>query len=144
MSSEDKEIFELAQQGKKWIALQLGERDVFSEHAMLEEEKQITEHLLGNIENILLNGTQLILSQVFKSIGFDSINDGILKHLAVSRICQPSSKAGTVDYLKSYFDKEVELHKIYHYLDKLHKTQQENVQKISVEHTKRILGSKIG
>jgi transposase len=144
VSSEDKEIFELEQQGKKWIALQLGERDIFSEHAMLEEEKQVTEHLLGNIENILLNGTQLILNQVFKSIGFDSINDDILKHLVVSRICQPSSKAGTVDYLKSYFDEDVELHKIYRYLDKLHKTQQENVQKISVEHTKRILGSKIG
>lgn len=65
--------------------------------------------MLGNIENILLNGTQLILNQVFKLTGFDSIEDGILKHLVIARLCQPSSKAGTVDYLKSYFDEDVEL-----------------------------------
>ena len=73
---------------------------------------RLTDYLLGNIENILLNGTQLVLNQVFKLVGFDAINDDILKHLVTSRLCQPSSKAGTVDYLKSYFDEDVELHKI--------------------------------
>lgn len=43
------------------------------------EEKQVTEYLLSNVENILLNGTQLILNEVFKTIGFDAINDDILK-----------------------------------------------------------------
>jgi transposase len=46
--------------------------------------------------------------------------------------------------LKRYFDEDVELHTIYRYMDKLHSTQQEQVQKISIEHTRRILGSKIG
>ena len=105
---------------------------------------QVTTHLLSNIENILLNGTQLILNQVFKKIGFDSINDDILKHLVTARLSQPSSKAGTVDYLKSHFDEDVELHKIYRYLDKLHSSQQETVQQISVEHTRKILGGRIG
>jgi len=100
--------------------------------------------LLNNIENILLNGTQLILNQTFKLTGFDAIDDDILKHLVTARLCQPSSKAGTVDYLKSYFDEDVELHKIYRYLDRLHNTQQEKIQQISVEHTRRILGGKIG
>jgi len=46
--------------------------------------------------------------------------------------------------LKSHFDEDVELHKIYRYLDKLQSSQKDTVQKISVEHTKKILGGKIG
>lgn len=34
--------------------------------------------------------------------------------------------------------------KIYRYMDKLYNTQQESIQKISVEHTRKILGGKIG
>ena len=144
VSSDEKTISELYTQGKKWIAVQKGERDIFVVSEAQREEKQVTDYLLNNIENILLNGTQLILNQVFKLTGFDAIDDDILKHLVTARLCQPSSKAGTVDYLKSYFDEDVELHKIYRYLDRLHNTQQEKIQQISVEHTRRILGGKIG
>ena len=49
------------------------------------EEKRVTEYLLNNVENILLNGTQLILNEVFRLVGFDSIDDDILKHLVKSR-----------------------------------------------------------
>ena len=143
-SSDVQEIELLFQQGKKWIALQQGNRDMFAVQEQQREEKQVTEYLLDNIENILLNGTQLILNQVFKLVGFDAIDDDILKHLVTARLCQPSSKAGTVDYLKSYFDEDVELHKIYRYLDHLHNTLQEKIQQISVSHTKKILGGKIG
>lgn len=34
---------------------------MFKQKAREEEEKQVTEHLLSNIENVLINGTQLIL-----------------------------------------------------------------------------------
>lgn len=53
----------------------------------------------------------MILNPVFSNIGFDKINDDILKHLVISRICQPQSKVATVDYLKSYFDEDKELYK---------------------------------
>lgn len=144
VSSDKKEIDTLYHKGKKWISIQCGERDMFAIAQQEEEEKQFTEHLLNAIENILLNGAQLILNEVFKLVGFDLIEDDILKHLVVARLCQPSSKAGTVDYLKSYFDEDVELHKIYRYLDRLHNTQQQLIEQISVEHTRRILGGKIG
>ncbi|GHU98350.1 hypothetical protein FACS1894159_00700 [Bacteroidia bacterium] len=143
-SSDASEIETLYQQGKKWLSAYLGERDVFTEHTREQEEQQVTEALLSTIENILLNGTQLILNQVFQRVGFDQIEDDILKHLVVSRICQPRSKVATVDYLKSHFDEDVALHKIYRYLDKLHDTQKDTVQQISVDHTRRILGGKIG
>jgi len=144
VSSDEKTISGLCQAGKKWICERKGDLDMFALHEQQCEEKHAADCLLGNIENILLNGTQLILNPVFKLVGFDAIDDDILKHLVIARLCQPSSKAGTVDYLKSYFDEDVELHKIYRYLDRLRNTQQDKVQQISVEHTRRMLGGRIG
>ena len=47
-------------------------------------------------------------------------------------------------YLKSYYDEDVDLNHIYRYMDKLYNTQKELVQQISVEHTRKILGGKVG
>lgn len=144
VSSDENEIQHLIQEGKRWINNKLGQGDLFLEHNRKSEELDIVENLLNKIENILLNGTQMILDPVFVNIGFDKIDDDILKHLVISRICQPRSKVATVDYLKSYFDEDIELYKIYRYLDKLNDTQKDLIQSISVEHTRKILGGKIG
>ena len=137
-------VDELYRQGKRWISQHLGEQDIFEQATREAEEKQVVDYLLSNVENILINGTQLILDKVFKSIGFDELNDDILKYLVTSRLSQPLSKSATVDYLKSYFNEDVQLHKIYRYLDKLYNTQQDKVQQISIKHTQKILGGKIG
>jgi len=142
-SSDSEELESFCIQGKKWIDMRLGRLDMFAESERQREERQVAEHFLDNVENILLNGPQLILNEVFRLSGFDAINDEILKQLAVARLCQPSSKTGTVDYLKSHFDEDVLLYKIYRYLDKLNGTQKEAVQQISVGHTRRILGGRI-
>lgn len=144
ISKNKEEINQLVQQGEEWISTYYGTRDIFKEQERIEEENKLINYFISNVENVLLNGTQILLDHVFQLIGFDQIGDDILKHLVTARISQPSSKAATVEYLKSYFDEDVELHNIYRYLDKLHKTQQELVQQISVEHTRKILGGKIG
>lgn len=131
-------------QGKQWISARIGEQDIFKTHNQSVEELQVTEYLLSNIENILLNGVQLLLNKVFNLTGFDAIQDDIFRQLVIARLSQPMSKAATVEYLKSHFDEDVQLHRIYRYLDKLYNTQQEKIQQISVEHTRRILGGKIG
>jgi transposase len=143
-SNDISEIESFCQQGKKWIAHCLGDQDVFEVHNRAIEEKQVTEYLLSNIENILLNGIQLILNKVFKLTGFDAIEGDIFRQLVIARLSQPMSKSATVEYLKSHFDEDAQLHQIYRYLDKLHNTQQEKIQQISVEHTIKILGGKIG
>jgi len=63
-SSNTSEVENYYHQGKKWIATQLDGRDMFVQHEQQREEKQVTEYLLNNIKNVLLNGTQLILNQV--------------------------------------------------------------------------------
>jgi transposase len=143
-SADASTIESLYLHGKKWISGYLGEQDIFEAHDKALEERQVTEYLLSNVENILLNGVQLILNNVFKLTGFDLIEDDIFRQLVIARLSQPMSKAATVEYLKSHFDEDAQLHRIYRYLDKLYNTQQEKIQQISVEHTRRILGGKIG
>jgi transposase len=144
VSKDDSEIESLCLQGKKWIDTHIGIQDVFEQAEMEHEKKQVIEYLLSNVENILLNGTQLILDHVFRLIGFDAIEDEILKHLVIARLSQPMSKSATVEYLKSHFDEDAQLHRIYRYLDKLYNTQQDRIQEISVAHTRKILGGRIG
>lgn len=143
-SADPLTIESLFVQGRQWINNHLGEQDIFEVYDKEVEERQVAEYLLSNIENILLNGVQIILKEVFKLTGFDAIEDTIFRQLVIARLSQPMSKASTVEYLKSHFDEDAQLHRIYRYLDKLYNTQQEKIQQISVEHTRRILGGKIG
>jgi transposase len=143
-SNKLSEVESFYQQGKKWISNFLGDQDIFEVYDKALEEEQVTEYLLSNIENILLNGVQLILDKVFTLTGFEAIEDDIFRQLVIARLGQPMSKSATVEYLKSHFDQDAQLHHVYRYLDKLYNTQQERIQQISVEHTQRILGGKIG
>jgi hypothetical protein len=143
-SSDTSKVDDLYLQGKIWMNDHLGEQDIFEQASKEADERQVTDFLLSKVENILINGTQLILNRVFKSVGFDKLNNDILKHLVIARLSQPLSKSATVDYLKSHFDEDVLLHKIYRYLDKLYNTKQDKIQQISIEHTTKILGGKIG
>ncbi len=110
----------------------------------LGREREETARVVDNMDAVLLNGTQLLLNQVYDRIGFNQIPDEILRHLVIARVSQPRSKLATVSYLKSYYDEDIDLNRIYRYMDKLYNTQKELVQQISVEHTRKILGGKIG
>lgn len=144
IASSDEEIEKLCVQGKAWIDSYLGVQELdFDGPKCKDEELRAAETMLGNVESILLNGAKLILDKVYDSIGFNRVSDEILRHLVVSRLCQPMSKMATVDYLKSHFDEDVDLSKIYRYLDKLYNTQKDAVQRVSVEHTFSVLGGRV-
>lgn len=144
ISSDENEIEQLFRKGQDYIHNISGQKEIFINYNEQLIEEYHTNSVISNIENILLNGTQIILNQIYQRIGFDKIDNEILKHLVVARLSQPMSKAATVDYLKSHYEEDLSLSKIYRYLDKLHNTQQDKIQKISIEHTQRILGGKIG
>ena len=69
-SSDATEVDNLYQQGKQWLATHCGNREMFREADRQREEKQVTEYLLNNVENILLNGTQLILNEMFCFVAY--------------------------------------------------------------------------
>lgn len=144
IAKDEAEIDQFYKEGKLWADRQVKGRDIFQQHSQETEERVVADFLLSNIENILQNGTQLILNRVYDSIGYHAIDDYILRQLVISRLNQPMSKSATIEYLKSHFDEDLHLDKIYRYMDKLYNTQQDTIQKISVEHTRKILGGKIG
>ena len=114
------------------------------ERRACEQEIEITERVVSNIDNILLNGTELILNRVFDRIGFNRIEDVVFRKLVLSRLSFPASKAATVEYLKNYYDEDLDLSKIYRYLDRLNDRHRDLVQEISVRHTMQVLGGHIG
>ena len=79
-------IDELYQQGVLWISQRTGLPDIFEQHEKEKSDRDNADYFLDNIENILLNGTALILNQVFRLTGFDEIQDQSFRQLVVSRI----------------------------------------------------------
>lgn len=144
VSCDEAEINRLCVEGRKWIQSHLGIRELdFEGPERKDRELEAAEAVLSSVDSILLNGAKLILDKVYDSIGFNRVDDEVLRHLVVARLCQPMSKMATVEYLKSHFDEDLNLNKIYRYLDKLYNTQKESVQRISVEHTFRVLGGRV-
>ena len=144
-SSDEKILNELEYRASKWIAQYGGQTVIdFSDSGYNEDLRLTTEGVLDAIDKVLLNGPHLILSRIYDSIGFDRIEDSMLRELAIARVCEPMSKLATIGYLKRRFDKEVALHDVYRYMDKLYRTQQDLIQQISVDHTRKILGGRIG
>lgn len=125
----------------KWLRMHDGQQEIDFDNVMGREEEEIM-RVVDNIDSVLINGTQILLNRIYDSIGFNAIPDEILRHLVIARICQPASKLAA--YLKSYFDEDIDLNRIYRYMDTLYNTQMETVQMISVEHTRRITGGRIG
>lgn len=133
-------LYGLAQ---KWLMTYGGQQSIDFDDLRGREFEE-TKRVIDNMDAAIINGTQLLLTQIYDSIGFNRIQDDVLRHLVIARISQPMSKLATVEYLKSYYDEDVDLNHIYRYMDRLYKTQQELVQNISVEHTRKILGGRIG
>jgi hypothetical protein len=70
ISSNNEEIEKLYQEAKVWIGTYGGKMDMFKEYEKRLEEKQTVEYLLSNVENVLLNGVQLIVNRVSDQVGF--------------------------------------------------------------------------
>ena len=139
----EEDIARLCSEARHWLNTNGGQQSIDFEDLKGQEFEE-TRRVIGNMDAAMINGTQLLLTQIYDTIGFNRIQDEVLRHLVIARISQPMSKSATVEYLKSYYDEDVDLNHIYRYMDRLYKTQQELVQHISVEHTRKILGGKIG
>lgn len=133
----------LCDNAHKWINTYAGQQELDFDDSKGREREE-TERVISNMDAVLINGTQLLLDRIYDTIGFNQIPDGILRHLVIARVSQPASKLATTEYLKSHYDEDIDLNHIYRYMDKLYNTQQELVQQISVEHTRQVLGGKIG
>ena len=148
-SSNPAEIAFFTEQGERYIEEE--NRKMYPEldfegarEQSAEAELKATEEFLSRIENVIHDAPKRILDRVFDAVGFHAVGDDIFRSLVIARLSFPSSKRATVEYLKSYFDEDYDLHKIYRYLDSLNDTKREEIQAISVRHTMEVYGGKIG
>ena len=94
----------------------------------------------NSIQKVLLLGPQLILSKIYDEVGFNRIPEDLLKQLIISRIIHPGSKLQTARYLQAYRGEYIDVHQIYRYMDKIHTMYKKDIERISYEHTKAIIG----
>ena len=108
------EVENLVYEAKEWIYRENSRRhpqlDLFSdEREACDREREVVRRFLSNVSNILLNGCDLILDRTFDRIGFNRIDDDVIRKLVKARLAYPTSKAATVEYLKNHFDEDVDL-----------------------------------
>jgi transposase len=106
-------------------------------------EQKVIDLFFSGIKELSLAGPELLLGKIFDLIGFNKVKDELFRHLVICRLCFPSSKLKTTDYLFKYKGERIDVERIYRYLDKLHSKQKELVQLISYQHTLKLLQNKI-
>lgn len=105
------------------------------------QELEFIDTFINHIESIRLKGPELILGKLYHDIGFDGVQEELLKHLVITRLVYPVSKLKTTDYLYKCQGEHISVDSIYRYLDKLQKTQIETLKEISYQHTLKIIGN---
>ncbi|NDV79856.1 IS1634 family transposase [Dysgonomonas sp. 511] len=133
-SSDPQVLIRLKEEARSWIQTQFGMQEPDFTLGCLQAES-----VLSNIDGLQLAGIELVLGRLFDTIGFNQIPDLLFRQLILSRLCYPVSKLKTTDYLRRYYHLFIDVHQIYRYLDKLHKTQKQQVQQISYAHTLKVL-----
>lgn len=106
-------------------------------------KRKIYTEVLSSISGHKLVGIEYVLGKIFNEIGFNQIEDSLFRDLVLYRLVYPKSKLKTTEYLYRYEQKTRTEDEIYRYMDKLHSTQKERVQKISYDHTLKILQGEI-
>jgi len=103
-----------------------------------DKEKDLVNSFFNSIDEFTLLGPELLLGKIFDQVGFNKIKDELFRHLVIARIIYPVSKLKTVDYLYKYKAISIDVDKVYRYLDKLHKQDMTQIQKISYNYIKEI------
>lgn len=138
-SSTDSNVVEqLVMEGKAWILKGTNASEIdFTNY------RQQTEQVLSGIKQLTLSGGELLLGKLFDEIGFNKIDDFLFRQLVICRLLYPVSKLKTTDWISKYQYLNIDVERVYRYLDKLYDQQKELVQQISYEHTLQILGGTI-
>lgn len=137
-SSDIVVIEDLVKQGHQFISSFGGQQTLdFS------DQRSLMTSVLQSIHSHTEVGTELLLGKIFNDIGFGVLGDPLFRQLVLSRLTYPVSKLKTSSYLEKYHDLDYPVQQIYRYMDKLHATHKELVQRISYEHTRKILAAEI-
>lgn len=142
VSSDAREIAFLWRTAHHMIPALVGQ----SSFDFISETDRAIIHALSNdtTAKVRVNGPEKILGVIFNNIGFDKIDDALFKHLVLARTVCPVSKLATTDYLHRYAGLNIDVSKVYRFMDKLKREYKEKAERIAYLHSKKILRNKIG
>lgn len=137
-SMDSFEIERLVSEGKRYAQKMMGLQEIdFTDH------RRMFSDVLSSITSHKLVGIQYVLGRIFDDIGFNQITEELFKDLVLYRLVYPKSKLKTTEYLYRYEQKSYSEDSIYRFMDKLHSRYKEDVQKISFNHTLKVLDGSI-
>lgn len=143
-SKVEEELKELERQATDYIARYGGQGVLDFEGVAPVSHQEEADMFFNRIVDVRHDAPRVILSRIYDGVGFGATGDEVLRSLTIARVCEPKSKVATVEYLKRCFREDYRLHQIYRYMDTLYDTRREQIQQISVEHTRQLLGGRIG
>ena len=143
-SKIEEELQEMERQATDYIARYGGQGVLDFDGASPVSPQEEADMFFNRIVDVRHDAPRAILSRIYDGVGFGAIGDEELRSLTIARVCEPKSKVATVEYLKRCFREDYSLHQIYRYMDTLYNTRREQIQQISVEHTRKLLGGRIG
>ena len=143
-SKVEEELKDLERQATDYIARYGGQGVLDFEGTAPVSHQEEADMFFDRIVDVRDDAPRVILSRIYDGVGFGAIGDEVLRSLTIARVCEPKSKVATVKYLKRCFREDYRLHQIYRYMDTLYDTRREQIQQISVEHTRKLLGGRIG
>lgn len=84
-------------------------------------------------------GPELVIGKIFDRIGFGKIPEQLFRDVVISRLVYPVSKLKTVDYLAYHKHREIDVSRLYRFLDRFYQRYKDNVEQIAYNHTKTIV-----
>lgn len=116
-------------------------------------------NLLSNIttDNFIPIGDELIFGKIFDNIGCNNLFDNVksnlrniddkiflFRSLVISRLLYPGSKLELIHYLEYFKKTDINIYKIYRFLDTLYQDDiKSNIETCVFEHTKKIMNGQI-
>ena len=123
------------------------ERIQGSQSLFVEHDDLVVDNFVESISNdhLQIVGSELILGKIYEKIGFpEGGSCNYFRNLVLCRLVYPGSKLKTVDYFKQHLNLDISVYSIYRFLDELESGLKQELEEISYNHTKKLLGGKIG
>lgn len=139
-SRDSREIESLVKKGEDYISSLTKQSSI---NFNVENERVLIDMFFDGLDAIRLVGPELLLGKIFDQVGFNKIRGELFRPLVLTRLVYPVSKLKTTDYLFKYTGTQIDVERIYRYLDTLNGKYKERVQQISFEHTLKILGNQM-
>ena len=109
------------------------------------EKDRVVDNFVRDLSSLDVRviGPELVFGTLFDRIGFNVIPEKLFRDLVLSRLSFPSSKLKTVDHLHRYRGKDLSVYSLYRFLDRLQSKYKDDIERISFNHSRKLLGGSI-